>query len=292
MASLVRSCSQGYVFFVCFLVGVLGLGLTSAASWAYLNFGDYSVLVSRTGLIVSIVTGVVAFLVSLLGCVGASSGNRCALCIFCAVVLAMLILQIVGAVLFSAYMGELDNITGLNTTASTLKKEAEIEINDFIYSSYFSCCYNDADVCSATKVPSCLPVYNCDQIPSIPHPAQTAACYRHNPDHPGKAPLYVPLPPDNVERGICTLLADADLTCTSSAVVRGGSVDPKLYQRAIYNVLKDNLNFIAYGAAGVAAVELFAIVSTLCLLFARGGRARRYRRERDYDSYIIYRDIQ
>ena len=289
MGDFVRNCSRGYLLFVCFIVALLGLGMTAAGSWAYLNFDAVSNLVSRTGLVVTIVTGVCAFLVSLMGCSGASSGNRCSLLIFCGVILALLCLQIAGAVLFSAYMGQLDDVTALNKTAANLKKEAEIQINDFIYSSYFSCCYNNTDVCDLLHGKPCMPVYNCDQIPVIPHPEQKLACYRDNKNHPGKPPLYIPpAPPDIVRKGVCTIFKDAKITCDTDSVKIAGVVSPKLYQRSVYQFLSDNLAFIAYISAGVAGIEFFAVVSTVCLLCNR----RKYRRDTEFDSYMMYREIR
>ena len=131
--------AKGFLYVISFILGLSGLAVLGAGSYAKINYDDWGELFSNTGINIALISGAAIFVVAFLGCYGAKNQSKCALSSFFLVIFAFLVMQIIAAIMFASYMGKLDSVTSNSQAASDLADSTEIEINDFIYSLYDSC---------------------------------------------------------------------------------------------------------------------------------------------------------
>jgi len=244
--------AKGFLYLVCLVLGVSGVAMIGGSIYMKSNFGDFSDLFSSTGVWIILASGVFVFLVSFVGCYGTKNQSKCALFTFFFVIFIFLVLQIIAAVMFSSYMGKLDDVAAGSETADKLKSKTEKDINDYIFSLYNKCC--DTTLASGGKVGCCEASTSCKS--PVWNSAQAPACFAGNEKNLGDG------------NAICVSFAeviehlDNDASYYNKLNCIDSNVRATSFRQGIKDWIKSNADYLTLFAAVLGGIEL------LCLFFS------------------------
>lgn len=199
-------CARDFMLLVDFITFLLGCAILAVSIYAVVAYNYFQNLITFNTIYISMAVGGVLILVACFGCVASRRGHKGMLCIYLFVVTAALAAQIAATVLIANFAGALGNQSAL--ISSSLTNQADILLNNAVYSSYTACCTGCPSAQNCTNI---QPYYNqtlgncfnsntstfiCGLVPtcSDSDPNQQA-CFKN----PGTS-----IPPVSIDQGICT----------------------------------------------------------------------------------------
>lgn len=245
-----ESLAKGFIYAFTGILMVMGVAILGSSLYVNSNYSDFSDLFSSWGLMMGAICGAALFLVSFLGCWGTKTQNKCFIFVFLVVVFVVLLAQFAAGVAYLGYIGKLDDVTANSTKAEDLVDATNKKINDFIYSTYNTCCYADPDICQTLPTVT-GPPYFCRKV---------TKCGLLSP------PACLVGDEISVKKEVCTALSEGGFTCEKALTGLDLFLAPKKYQRNVYNFMDKNTKFFGRIAAFIGGIEVLALVFSIVLM--------------------------
>lgn len=125
--------SKTYLYLLNTLTALAGLGVVGVAIWQLTTFSAIDSVLSKDSLWLVLATGAAVFFLSLLGCTAARGQHKCALFVYCVLVLAVAAAQLGGGAVVANYAGQL-NYDNKNLD------NLDAKVREFVECSYEWCC--------------------------------------------------------------------------------------------------------------------------------------------------------
>ncbi|GBG30778.1 Hypothetical Protein FCC1311_069982 [Hondaea fermentalgiana] len=257
-----ESCFMGFgrqfLIFINLVSAVLGLLLCAGGAYLYIEYDDqFSELMSPAPIIGVMIAGLCLFIITVFGVFGAVTGKKWVLTVYLILVVVILAIEVGAAVIFLDYLNVIES--SQESSSSDLQDSTEIAINNFIYSSYQTCCV-ETELCRVNYTNVCTPVELCTNATTS---NEEEACVRAD-------------SLTSVDVAVCTALQEViymehaivDEVTTGNSVSCGGG-DPEAFEAAITGWIQENIRFFGYGALGVGIVQVLIVLSGMALLFVR-----------------------
>jgi len=237
-------CLKGFgkFYLVCanVITALLGLGVIGCASYALIQFNEFSDMFSKVGLGAAVGAGVLTFLVSLSGCYGAMKQNKCLLAIYVAAMTLTFLVFVAGGIGVAIYKGALLEITD-GSKAVALTNDFQQKINSYELKTFSVCCakpdgYPEPQPCTDTNQFGCY-----TDVDAYNNFAANAICE-------GLKEIDVNGHPIVGDKPSC------------------GNGNALQFQKDISTFVDDNATYMIAGTATVAVLQFLCLLFSCCLV--------------------------
>ena len=266
-----------FLLFVNVLTTLGGLAVLCAAAYAYVQYNSvFSGVLSQNSVVGGMVAGVLIAVVSVVGIMGTTNQDIRVLAAYGLVQFLLFVALLTVLGLLVTYINVIEQVS--SGTLQFLDSQ-QVDVSDYLLSSYMACCVLDPKMCSDTSCVDtqfCVPVTFCassDSFSNATSQFSSAACndtVSVEPCFYGSYGADASNPPQAVPVELCSALASAGVVgpvgSGGSACGGGGFTAPADYLASLYDFIHDDVQWAYYGFGALAALLFLELVACAFLM--------------------------